>query len=373
MSSWSGFLKKRDLADLNALQQRQYRLIFIISYELIILCSIIQCMYAISRVWYMVILIGVGFIITLFNLTYLYYTKNTKLCGHIATSVTLVGIALANYMVGGTATPYSIWFYVIPLLAVSLIGGQSLFYYSSLSLLMIILFGSLHVQPMYVLTVPEKHVIEWANHLIAFLIIVTTLYSLMRETSMFERILSDQNYLLKADKEKFQHLSRYDQLTNLPNRQYFYHYLDEKIATLEPTSSITVFFMDLDQLKEVNDLYGHLVGDHLLRHTAKRLQLCFRDEDFIARIGGDEFTSVVIHAKDDAIPKEIASRISHEFNKPVRIENIECSNTISIGLATYPTEAATVSDLMSKADSAMYASKKNKLVGLNTKLHSQSG
>lgn len=359
MWDFDKLIRKMDYANLDDLQQRQYRLIFIISIQLICLSSTIMAVYAFTKIWYMVALISTACFFSAMNLILLKYSKNTKLCGHIAILITLVSVSLANYIVGEIGTPYSIWFYIIPLLAVSLIGWQSLFYYSAVSLTMIVFFGVIHTHPVYQITTSTNEILEWSSHLIAYLLIVTILHSLLRENRMYEKLIGDKNYLLKAEKDKFQHLSRYDQLTNLPNRHYFLHFLDEAMDALASNYCLTVFFMDLDNLKTINDVYGHTAGDHLLRQTAKRLQTCFREDDFIARLGGDEFTAVVVHSKKGDIPSEIRKRIFNEFNKPVAFENKEYSSTISIGVATYPNDARSASELLALADSAMYATKKH--------------
>lgn len=345
----------------NDLHTRQYRLILYTTCELIGLCLIIISLYTISHMWYMIALVSTAAIVSSLNLWLLIHTKNTNLCGHIITAITLTTVIIANYLVGGMGTPYSIWFYVIPLLAASLLGEKSLLMYSTLSLLMIIGFGTLHIQPYYHLLPYQAEVIQWTNHLVAFLVIVTTLNSLMRENKLYEKILNDKNYLLQAEKDKFKYLARFDQLTNLPNRQYFLQHLQGTIDALATHYCVTVFFMDLDNLKYINDHFGHVAGDHLLRQTARRLCLCFREGDFIARLGGDEFTAIVLHSQDETIPNEIAKRIIYEFNKPIVFENIEYASSISIGLATYPLEAKTVAELMIKADAAMYTAKKRNL------------
>lgn len=345
-----------------ALHSRQSRLIVYITCELLLSSATIIFIYSLSKLWYMASFILISCIIALLNLGYLVRSKNTKLCSHILTSLTLLTIIIANYFVGGTATPYSIWFYVIPLIAVSLLGWSGLVIYSTLSLLMIIVFGTLSIHPFYHLVPNQIVIIEWANHLAAYLIIVTTLASLMQENMWYEKLLTDKNYLLQVDKDKYHYLARFDPLTNLPNRQYFQQKLEDTMDSLPTNHCITVFFMDLDKLKYINDHFGHEAGDHLLRQTARRLQICFRENDFIARLGGDEFTALVVHGQGEDIPKEIAKRIKHEFNQTFTFENIVYHSSISIGLATYPNDAQTTSDLMAKADIAMYAAKKGRRV-----------
>jgi diguanylate cyclase (GGDEF)-like protein len=338
---------------------RQYRMIHYISCELIIVCSIIAYLYTLARLWFMVALVSIGGLIALINLCLLVRSRNTKFCGHVLTTATLLIVIIANYMVrGGMGTSYSIWFYVIPLLAASLIGGYSFLIYSALALLMIIGFGTLPIPPFYHLPPNMLKIIDWTNHLFAFLIIVTTLYSLMRENMHYEEELQDKNFFLQQEKNKYHDLAHFDQLTGLPNRQFFELRLEEIIDAHAANDCATLFFMDLDNLKYVNDHFGHEAGDHLLLQTARRLQSCFRQNDFIARLGGDEFTAIVLHGKDQNIADVIAQRIVSEFSQVLNYKDAEYYSAISIGLATYPDDAQTAASLIFNADLAMYAAKK---------------
>ena len=118
--------------------------------------------------------------------------------------------------------------------------------------------------------------------------------------------------------------------------------------------------MDLDNLKTINDDYGHEVGDHLLLQSARRLQDCFRAGDFVARLGGDEFIALVLHSQDEKITEPLAKRIIEAFKQPFYTKNIHYISAISMGLSTYPQDALTVEDLIMKADQAMYRAKKIK-------------
>ena len=321
MPAYNKQLNPSDYSETGDFQLRQYHLIFYTTCELIGWCTIIISLYSISRVWYMVALISTGCVLISMNLWLLVRTKKTNFCGHILVSLIFVTIIIANYLIGGLGTPYSVWFYVIPILAASLIGGgRSLIIYSTLSLLMIIGFGTIKIHPYYHLLPYQISIIEWINHLVAFLMIVTTLNGLIRENRLYENILDHKNYLLHVDKDKFQYLSRHDQLTNLPNRQYFFQQLQDTIDSLATNSCITVFFMDLDNLKYINDHFGHVAGDFLLQQTAKRLQICFRKSDFIARLGGDEFIAIVLHDQDEIMSSVIVKKIISAFEQPFVFE-----------------------------------------------------
>ncbi|WP_019218301.1 GGDEF domain-containing protein [Legionella tunisiensis] len=200
---------------------------------------------------------------------------------------------------------------------------------------------------------------NFINISFSLFVIVITLYDVLRENERYERLLSENNYLLQTDKEKFHYLARYDTLTNLPNRTYFQMHIQNMLeAAINKKYCITFFFMDLDKFKRVNDAYGHESGDSLLLQSAKRLQSCFRENDFLARLGGDEFIALIMHQSGDKISQTIAKRIVQQFNKPFPLERRDIICQISIGLAVYPLDAFDADELLAKADEAMYSAKK---------------
>ncbi|OGT54293.1 MAG: hypothetical protein A3F43_04110 [Gammaproteobacteria bacterium RIFCSPHIGHO2_12_FULL_42_10] len=157
-------------------------------------------------------------------------------------------------------------------------------------------------------------------------------------------------------------LAFYDPLTGLPNRSLYHdrvsHALDN--AKLNPNSKHTILFMDLDHFKQVNDTYGHLVGDHLLKIVGQRLSSLIRAGDTVARVGGDEFTAVLHGDNDKATVKKLAERIVENIEKPFEVDGHKVNIAISIGISFYPDDAKQLDDLLAKADEAMYDAKKTK-------------
>src|SRR3989338_2469272 len=226
---------------------------------------------------------------------------------------------------------------------------------------MILTFAMLSIPPFYTLPPRLLFIIERVNQLFVYLITVTIVIHFMLENRRYENVLHDQNHLLALEKEKLQYMAFFDQLTHLPNRQHFKQNLHEIMKSLDVTNQcITVFFMDLDNLKKINDAYGHEVGDDLLMQAAIRLQNCFNEGHFVARLGGDEFTAIIVHHHDDNMPQRIAKRIIQAFEKPFILENIEYYCSISMGLSNYPKDSQSVKQLMVHADLAMYEAKKIK-------------
>jgi diguanylate cyclase (GGDEF)-like protein len=340
--------------------RRQYYLIQYITFEFLIVCAIVFSIYVSLKLWYLVAVIFMASFLGLWNLYLLIRTKNTVFCGHLITIIIFLTILLANYLVRGIGPSFSVWFYVIPVLSVSLVGRSGLYLYSILVLLVIIGCRIVSIPPHYFLSDTHLSIVGWSNYLFAFVIIVTTLDSIMRESKRYEQLLSNKNYSLRLEKDKYHYLACFDELTNLPNRQYFKFNLETIIASLPPQHCVTIFFMDLDKLKHINDHWGHDAGDYLLAETARRLRSCFREADFIARLGGDEFTAIVVHSRGEKISEVITKRIKHAFKQVFSFKNKDFYSSISIGLATYPDDTQSLEELMKLADRAMYLAKKQK-------------
>ncbi len=173
-------------------------------------------------------------------------------------------------------------------------------------------------------------------------------------------IFSDISYLEK-DVEKKSNLAFYDPLTELPNKNLYLARFNHLLAELQDQTDpvITIFFMDLDKFKQVNDTYGHLVGDKLLKIVGQRLKSVLRSGDTIARIGGDEFTAILTTIADKTGASNFANRILQNMEKTVVIENHQINISISIGICFYPQDGTQIDALQNNADKAMYRAKKS--------------
>jgi len=163
-----------------------------------------------------------------------------------------------------------------------------------------------------------------------------------------------QQYVLQ---EELTYLSSHDTLTGLANRSSLYSQLEYIIKDAKRHhESFAVFYIDLDNFKNVNDTLGHQEGDLLLKHFAQLLKRHARSNDIVARIGGDEFiivyTDLHENTKDALIEKLFSS-----INKEIIPKYLSQHLSASIGIATFPNDAQTVQELLRKADIAMYRSK----------------
>ncbi|RCS59643.1 EAL and GGDEF domain-containing protein [Parvibium lacunae] len=161
--------------------------------------------------------------------------------------------------------------------------------------------------------------------------------------------------------ERLLFASTHDALTNLPNRAMLIDLIEKRLAqipapsqTSEETNSFSVFFIDLDRYKNINDTLGHEAGDDALRQIARRLTQLLRTEDVVARVGGDEFVVVVPSVINDRAAEAVARRILREIELPLAWHDRTHSLSASIGVAIAPRDGRTAFSLIKNADTAMY-------------------
>jgi diguanylate cyclase (GGDEF)-like protein len=151
-------------------------------------------------------------------------------------------------------------------------------------------------------------------------------------------------------------LAMRDDLTKAFNRRFFESYLDEEIERSRRYGTLfSIIFLDLDDLKRVNNVHGHLTGSRVLQEVAKRILSAVRGIDKVVRFGGDEFC-IILPQTDSDQALAVASRVRKAMTASAfRLDpEIEIAITASFGIATYPTHAVTKEDLVRQADTAMY-------------------
>ena len=152
-------------------------------------------------------------------------------------------------------------------------------------------------------------------------------------------------------------LARHDPLTHLPNRAAFSEHLAAAVARARSSGeNFAVLCVDLDRFKEVNDIFGHPVGDALLRAVSKRLQAA-AEGAIVARIGGDEFTLISTGEPQIATAEALADRLHAAFAADFDVDGQQLRMSLSIGIAIYPTDGADETALIANADAALYRAK----------------
>lgn len=162
----------------------------------------------------------------------------------------------------------------------------------------------------------------------------------------------------KQSEELIHHLAYHDALTDLPNRRMYTQHLSREIMQAKRfQSNLAVLFLDLDRFKDVNDSFGHDVGDLLLVEAANRLKACLRPNDVAARLGGDEFTVLLSQLTDREEAAALANRIMEALQRPFILQDHSFNVSCSIGIALYPQDGDNADDLLKRADTALYTVK----------------
>jgi len=165
--------------------------------------------------------------------------------------------------------------------------------------------------------------------------------------------------LLEEQIDHTHHLALHDALTGLPNRRLLQDRLTKAIERAERNGArVAVLLIDLDHFKQINDTYGHPVGDEVLRIVATRLQMRIRKADTIARAGGDEFMVIVSDLLQPHGARVLAAKLAADLNEPIVLGSVHLPIGASIGMGIYPDDAQTVEELCAKADANMYQQKR---------------
>lgn len=176
--------------------------------------------------------------------------------------------------------------------------------------------------------------------------------------SFLETQVENRTHAIAEANKKLQRQALYDPLTQLPNRRFFYNKLEALINQQDATGiGFTVFFIDLDGFKEINDTYGHDQGDILLKNVGKRLRSNVRKTDFVARLGGDEFTVILDQLENTEIINVMARKILDALTEAFQSNSQEMFVSGSIGITRCPDDGNNIEVLTRNADQAMYAAK----------------
>jgi diguanylate cyclase (GGDEF)-like protein len=183
---------------------------------------------------------------------------------------------------------------------------------------------------------------------------VETQYANLRNEDIVLLNIKDISHEIQTQ-NRINQLAYYDNLTSLPNRTLFEDRITHAIANAKrENETVALMFIDLDNFKIINDTLGHKAGDTLLKKVGTRIKSLLRENDTLSRIGGDEFTLIIENIPDKLLIVNIAKKIIAALEKPFILEGKEAFTAASIGICLYPDDADNISDMMRKADTAMY-------------------
>ncbi|MGF6673918.1 diguanylate cyclase domain-containing protein [Paraburkholderia tuberum] len=230
--------------------------------------------------------------------------------------------------------------------------------FSALSVLLAILFARALTKPLHLLAYAATHL--FADHAMHTLPLKRTdeIGVLAR---CFERLRCEiraQMDTLHSKQSELVHLASHDVLTGLPNRMLFMQKLENAIEEARfRREGLAVLFVDLDRFKQINDQFGHSVGDKVLVAVARRLKDVLYAGDVVARLGGDEFIVLIEGHRAAEVTPEIAERIMDALNETLTVDGNSMTVGASIGISEFPHDSGNAEELLLNADAAMYAAK----------------
>jgi diguanylate cyclase (GGDEF)-like protein len=172
------------------------------------------------------------------------------------------------------------------------------------------------------------------------------------------RKVAQRTYELTTARNEMAYLAAHDRLTGLRNRMFLTDHFEHMIESAKRRKErIAVLHIDLDNFKGVNDTYGHMAGDHVLKEVGSRIKSVVRAADVPARIGGDEFVILLNGPGDIADIEGVATRIIEALNRPIEFDAMVFRSGASIGISIFPDDAENPDDLLVGSDLALYKAK----------------
>ena len=181
----------------------------------------------------------------------------------------------------------------------------------------------------------------------------------MRVLGLRTKALQTAVQTAKIERDSLQLLAHTDPLTGLPNRRSLHSAITSAITEATREKMLAVYMLDLDGFKQVNDQYGHDVGDELLIAVAQRLKSSLRSSDVISRLGGDEFLVMSRDLQSLQQAKDLGEKMLHAFDEPFQLSTQTCGVGLTIGYALAPLDSKDTPQLLKLADAAMYAGKQS--------------
>lgn len=179
----------------------------------------------------------------------------------------------------------------------------------------------------------------------------------MRVLGLRTKALQSEVQAANRERDSFHSLAYTDPLTGLANRRSLNASISSAIENAGPNNMLAVYMLDLDGFKQVNDKYGHDVGDELLIAVAARLKACLRASDVLARLGGDEFLILTTDLSQEQQAKDLGEKLLATFSNPFALSTQSCQVGMTIGYAMSPNDSVETASLLKLADAAMYAGK----------------
>ena len=344
-----------------------------------ILSSLLFLMFAFVDIWAIPstlfeVLVARGVVITCLLTTY-FFTFNTHFYKYkdiVLSAIFLVssfGIEYMIYKAQPSDHASSVYFVGLVLILMTLYSWTYLNFIASIAITGTVVTGYFIIEMFFRLEGAILSIPELITNLffIASAVVIGIVARLMRDKFIRENFILQQS-LEKALEDKTEeaednaYLANHDALTGLANRRYATEKLEISLEIAKQKGKVLVIlFIDLNGFKQINDIYGHAVGDDVLRITARRLELAVRKSDCLSRLGGDEYLIGLLIDKESLHEVEsMVEKYSTIITDPIKTEGVRLQVGASIGLAAYPMHGNNITVLMDIADKKMYQVKQGK-------------
>ena len=281
--------------------------------------------------------------------------------------ITSMGIEYMVFKAKPEDHAYTVYFVGLVLILMTLYSWTYIKFSASLLITSIVIGGYVYIE---FFTRPTGSVLSASDLLtnlffINSAVVIGIVARLMRDRFIRENYLLHQSlkeaYNEKAAEAKDNaYMANHDPLTELPNRRYMTELLENSLLEAKTKDKVLILmFMDLNGFKQVNDVYGHAVGDEVLIIVAKRLELAIRTGDYLSRLGGDEFLLGLTMEKEHLSEVEsMCEKFVTLISQPMNIDGLKIKISASVGIAAYPMHGNNINVLMDIADKKMYQAKK---------------
>lgn len=297
--------------------------------------------------------VAYGICLLLFRLT-----GSFVICGNLFGASAYVILLMAVILMGGFSdSPAVVLLLLVPVYVFLLAGRTSVLAWSLVVAVTTVALYLLEQSGVHFSQMLDSSLLPLASLVIFLASLVVVVGSLL----ISSQISGYHEQVLHRERNQLDYMAHHDALTELPNRSYFLGRLARSLARARRSDdNSALLYIDLDGFKPINDEHGHSIGDIVLRILAARLREVIRENDTVARIGGDEFAVILEDVRDREFAASVAQKLLQKLSAPVTVGMHSFAVSGSVGIVMFPEQGSEVALLCEYADQAMYRAKEKR-------------